>query len=81
MKTLIILKVFLILPALLFVDYVLMVIIGCATCLLGFGNDFYCGPYCIFGKIILALSAVLYGAIILPDIAKFFKLRKNISTQ
>jgi hypothetical protein len=80
MKTPIILKLFLILSILLFVDYVLMVIIGCATCLLGFSSDFYCGPYCIFGKIILTLSAVLFGAIIFPDIVKLFKPKKDIST-
>lgn len=80
MKTSILLKVFLVLPIMLFVDYILMVIIGCATCLFGFGNDFYCGTYCIFGKIILGISAILYFLIILPDLKELFNKIKNGTT-
>jgi hypothetical protein len=67
MKTSIILKAFVVLPILMFVDYILMVILGCATCLLGFGNDFYCGSYCIIGKIILGLSSMIFLFIMFPD--------------
>jgi hypothetical protein len=80
MKTSILLKVFLVLPVILFVDYILMVLIGCATCLFGFGNDFYCGTYCIFGKIILGISAILYFLIILPDLKELFNKIKNGTT-
>jgi len=75
MKASIILKVFVVLPILMFVDYILMALLGCATCLLGFGDDFYCGSYCIIGKIILVLSAIFFLFIIFPD---FIKLLKNI---
>ena len=81
MNTSIVFKVFFVLPLLLFVDYVLMVIIGCASCLFGFGNDFYCGPYCIIGKIILGLSLLLFGYLIYPDIAQLFKSSKNVKTK
>ena len=81
MDTSISFKVFIVLPLLLFVDYVLMVIIGCASCLFGFGNDFYCGPYCLIGKIILGLSLLLFGYIIYPDIAQLFKSSKNAKTK
>ena len=80
MKTSFILKVFLVLPALLFVDYILMVILGCATCLFGFGNDFFCGPYCIIGKIILGMSSIFFLFIIFPDIEELFKKLKNATT-
>lgn len=80
MKTSIILKVFLILPLILFVDYILMVIIGCSTCLLGFGNDFYCGSYCIFGKLILGLSALIFGYLMYPEIVHSFKMLKNATS-
>lgn len=80
MKTSIILKVFVVLPILMFVDYILMVILGCATCLFGYGNDFYCGPYCIIGKIILGLSAIFFLFIIFPDIVELFKKLKNATT-
>jgi len=80
MKTSIIVKVFVVLPILMFVDYILMVLLGCATCLFGFGNDFYCGSYCIIGKIILGLSAIFFLFIIFPDIKELFKKLKNATT-
>lgn len=80
MNTSLLIKVFLVLPLIVFVDYTLMALIGCTTCLLGFGNDFYCGEFCIFGKIILAVSAILFGFIIYPDIALLFKANKNGAT-
>lgn len=73
MKTAIIIKAILLIPILLFADYVLMAILGCATSLLGFGNDFYCGTYCTIGKIILGLTAVLFFFLIFQDIKMLFK--------
>ena len=81
MKTSIVLKVFFVLPLIVFVNYVLMALIGCTTCLFGLGNNFYCGPYCIIGKIILGLSLLLFGYIIYPDIAQLFKSSKNAKTK
>jgi len=78
MKTSVNFKVFIVLPLLLFVDYVLMILIGCSTCLFGFGHDFYCGPYCIFGKVILGLSAIFFFLLLLPDVKEFFKDVRNV---
>ena len=64
MKASILVKVFFVLPLLIFVDYILMAILGCTTCLFGLGEDFYCGSFCLAGKIILALSAIFFGYII-----------------
>lgn len=80
MKTSILIKLLVILPIILLADYVLMVLIGCATCLFGFGNDFYCGSYCIIGKSILLLSAVLFGYLIYPDMKKIFKRNPSATT-
>ena len=74
MKSLII-KFLLILPLIILIDYILMVILGCSTCLFEFGNDFYCGTYCIIGKILLGVSALFFIYLIYPDIKKLF--RKN----
>jgi hypothetical protein len=71
------LKVFLLLPLILFSDYLLMAIIGCTTCLFGLGDEFYCGPFCITGKIILALSAAFFGYLIYPDIKKLINSKRN----
>ena len=73
MKASIIIKTFFVLPLILFVDYLLMAVLGCTTCLLGFGEDFYCGSFCLAGKIILALSAIFFGYLIYPELKAFFK--------
>jgi hypothetical protein len=78
MKTSIIAKVFLILPLILITDYVLMVVLGCTSCLFGFGNDFYCGTYCFIGKGILLLSALLFISLIYPDLKMLIKHKKNV---
>jgi hypothetical protein len=80
MKTSILIKLLVILPVILLADYILMVLIGCATCLFGFGNDFYCGPYCLIGKSILLLSVVFFGYFIYPDLKKIFKPNSSATT-
>jgi hypothetical protein len=77
MKASIVIKIFFVLPLILFVDYILMAIIGCTTCLFGLGEDFYCGSFCIAGKIILALSVIFFGYLLYPDIKALFKSDKN----
>ena len=80
MKNSLILKVLLLLPIIIFFDYVLMVIFGCASCLFGFGDNFYCGAYCIVGKMIFGLSLLFFGYLLYPEIVKFLKSFKNATT-
>jgi len=77
MKATILFKLFFVLPGILFADYLLMALIGCTTCLFGLGEEFYCGSFCLAGKIILALSAVFFGYIIYPDIKAIFNSKKH----
>lgn len=76
MKLNLLLKLCFGLPLLLTVDYVLMVLLGCASCLFGFGDSFFCGPYCIAGKAILLVSLILYIWYILPDIRKLVSQKR-----
>jgi hypothetical protein len=78
MKASLFLKVFIILPLILLADYIFIAIPGCTTCLFGLGNEFYCGPFCLAWKIILALSAVFIGYLIYPDIKALIKSKKNV---
>lgn len=78
MKTTLILKLVIGLPLVIFIDYLLMAILGCVTCLLGFGDDYYCGSYCLLGKGLLLLSAVLYGWYLFPEIRKLFHANKQV---
>lgn len=80
MKASILIKIFFVLPLILFIDYIVMAILGCTTCLLGLGEEFYCGSFCLAGKIILALSAIFFGYLIFPDIKAIFKLKKHGSS-
>lgn len=63
------------LPLVIFIDYVLMVALGCASCLFGFGDSWYCGPYCLAGKAILVLSLVGLIWYLVPELRKLFKKR------
>jgi hypothetical protein len=74
MKTQLLLKVVLVLPLVLFVDWVLMILLGCASRLFGTGDTFYCGSYCLLGKGILFLSALFFLCLLYPD---FKKIRKH----
>jgi hypothetical protein len=78
MKASIYIKILLVLPLILFADYLLMALIGCTTCLFGLGDEFYCGPFCLVGKIILALSAVFFGYLIYPEIKAFIKSKRDV---
>jgi hypothetical protein len=77
MKNPLFIKFIVVLPMILFVDYLLMTLIGCTSCLLSFEDGFYCGPFCLVGKIILALSAIFFGILIYPDIRMIFKSKMD----
>ena len=79
MKASLFIKVFFILPLILFVDYVLMALLGCSTCLFGLGEEFYCGPFCVAGKIVLAISAIFFGYLIYPDLKSIWREKKHMS--
>ncbi len=78
MKSNVLIKVFFLLPLIIFIDYILMVLIGCASCLFGFGEDYFCGSYCLMGKIILILSGSFFVFLIYPDLKAFIKKTKNV---
>lgn len=73
MKATLFLKLFLVLPLILFTDYLLMALIGCTTCLFGLGEAFYCGPFCLAGKILLGISAIFFGYLLYPELKSLFK--------
>lgn len=70
-------KLSLVLPLILLADYILMVILGCATCLFGFGEEYYCNGYCLIGKIILLFSAAFFIYLIYPDIKRLASKNTN----
>ncbi len=80
MKTTVLVKLGLVFPLILLVGYLIMVLLGCSSCLFGFGTDYYCNTYCLIGKVILLLSTIIFGLIIYPDIKAVFKHNKYVAT-
>jgi hypothetical protein len=70
----------LILPAILFADFLFMTLLGCVTNQLGCGEEFYCGLYCVIGKGILLLSVLIFVYLLLPDAVKYRYNSKNVKT-
>ena len=58
---------------LLFIDFLLMVVIGCTTCALGVADNFYECTFCNIGKFVLLISFVLLIAALYPDIRSLTK--------
>ncbi len=70
------LKSLVLLPVLFFVDYVIMIIIGCVTCYFGCASDFYDCTFCNIGKFVLAASLILFIAALIPDVKSLLANKK-----
>ncbi len=68
MKGVMIFKVCIIVPLVIFIDYLVMILLGSVAHIAGCGDGFYCGPFCIVGKVLLGLSVIL---IFFPEIKEF----------
>jgi hypothetical protein len=73
METKLAFKFLVVLPLLVFADYLVMAILGCTGCVLRLGDNFTCGTFCLTGKIILVLSGIFFLYLIFPDIKKILK--------
>ena len=60
MKDALIFKVCIIVPLAIFIDYVVMILLGSVAHVVGCGDGFYCGAFCIVGKVLLGLSVILF---------------------
>jgi len=79
MKALIV-KILIVLPILVFVNYVLMAIVGCTASGFGCENSFYCGVYCVIGKLFLVLTVIFFFFFIFQDLKNIFNIQKNVPT-
>jgi hypothetical protein len=66
-------KSLIIMSALLFVDFIIMILVGCTSCLFTPSTIFYECTYCTIGKIILLLSSVLFFIIFFLSFKPFVK--------
>jgi len=67
MKTLLLIKYMFLVPLVLFIDYVVMAFLGCASCLVGTEKYFNCNVFYNTGKTILTVSALLFIYLIIRD--------------
>ena len=58
----IILKLFLFIPPLLFLDWIIMIVVGCISNIFGANNNFFSTIYCYFGitLVVLTFSFIVY---------------------
>lgn len=68
------LKFGLILTVLLFVDYVIVAIFGCVSCLLGAEDQYFCEVYCWIARSLVGLSLVVYFGYFIYHISMYRKL-------
>ncbi len=73
----IVLKSLFIIPALFFVDYIIMIAIGCISCYLGSTSEFYECSFCNIGKFVLLASIIALIALLIPDVKALFSNHKT----
>ncbi|WP_298370070.1 hypothetical protein [uncultured Lutibacter sp.] len=66
------LKSLIILPVIAFVDYILMIVVGCTSCLFGLSNSFYQCTFCTIGKIVLISSILGFIIYLFSDIWRLY---------
>jgi energy-coupling factor transporter transmembrane protein EcfT len=64
----IILKSLILIPALIFINFLVMTIIGCTACFLGFDQTYYGNTYCNIFKALTLISIISYFIILYIDI-------------
>ena len=70
MKTKLIIKLVVVVPLIIFIDYIVMSVLGCVSCFAGAGENYFCGTYCVIGKILAILSIVFFLYLVFPEIKK-----------
>lgn len=68
MRTKLIIKLAVMLPLMIFVYYILMSALGCISYIFGASDNFFCGPYCLVGKIFALLTLIIFLYLIFPEI-------------
>jgi len=72
------LKSLVILPLIAFVDYIIMIVVGCTSSLIGSTDNFYECTFCTIGKVVLAISVLAYVSMLIFEVKMFAKNRKRL---
>jgi len=71
------LKSLVILPIIAFVDYIIMIAVGCTGSLIGSTDNFYECTFCTIGKVVLIISVLAYVLMLIFDVKMFVESRKH----
>jgi hypothetical protein len=71
------LKSLFLIPVIFFIDYIILIVIGCVTYYLGCTSAFYECTYCNIAKFVLAASIILFIIAIIPDIKSLLSKPKK----
>lgn len=74
----IILKALVILPIIVFVDYIIMIVVGCSGSLFGFNSTFYECTFCTIGKSLFLVSLLAFLVVVSLDIISHYKQRNQV---
>ena len=72
------LKSLVILTLIAFVDYIIMIAVGCTCSLFGSTDNFYECTFCTIGKVVLAISVLAYVSMLIFEVKIFSKNRKRL---
>jgi hypothetical protein len=74
----IVLKVFVILPIIVFVDYFIMIVVGCISSCFGFNANFYECTFCTIGKVVMTISLMVFLYIVTLDFINHYKHKNQV---
>ncbi len=72
------LKSLVILPIIAFVDYIIMIAVGCTCSLFGSTDNFYECTFCTIGKVVLTISVLAYVSMLIFEVRMFVINRKRL---
>jgi hypothetical protein len=67
------LKSAIIIPAFIFMIFLIMTIVGCTSCLFGFNDEYYSCTYCTIFNTLIMISIIAYLTILFLDIKLVYK--------
>lgn len=74
----IVLKALVILPIIAFVDYLIMIVVGCTGSYFGFDSNFYECTFCTIGKGVLSISLLAFLFVISLDTISHYRQRNQV---
>lgn len=67
------LKSLVILPIIAFIDYLIMIVVGCTGSLLGYSNNFYECTFCTIGKVVFTVSLLAFLFVTTLNMISYYK--------